>query len=116
MKTKKLSCLITGTDGFVGSHLTEYILENHKDCQIFGTQRIKSNIEYNNLTDKVLEQIELVDCDLTNRASVFRIINDIKPDKIFHLAAQSFVRSSWDNPEHTLYNNIFSELDRKSVV
>lgn len=109
MKNNKV--LITGISGFVGSHLAEYILNNHKQWDVYGTKRILSNIKFNNLSEDVLKKVEILDCDLRDRASTFRVLNKVKPDKIFHLAAQSFVKSSWDNPEYTLYNNIFSELN-----
>lgn len=111
-----MNILITGIDGFVGSHLAEYILKNHEECKVFGTRQIHSNIEYNNLSKEVLDKVTIIDCDLRDRNSVLRALCTAMPDKIFHLAAQSFVKASWENPEYTLYNNIISQLNILEVI
>ena len=59
----------------------------------------------------IKDKIELFECNLTNRIAVARVLEKVKPDKIFHLAAQSFVPTSWQSPEDTLFNNIMSELN-----
>jgi len=110
-----MKILITGITGFIGSHLAEYCLKK-PDAEVYGT------IMSHHLGDElrrikvIKDKIELLECDLTNRVGVARVLEKIKPDKIFHLAAQSFVPVSWKSPEDTLYNNIISELNIFEVV
>jgi GDP-4-dehydro-6-deoxy-D-mannose reductase len=59
----------------------------------------------------IQDKVKLFDCDLRDRNSVYRVLSEVKPDIIHHLAAQSFVRASWDNPEFTIFNNIGAELN-----
>jgi len=104
--------LITGITGFVGSHLAEYLLSK-KQVEVYGIERWRSK-EDNILNIK--EKIQLSYCDLRDASSVHEIIRKIKPDRIFHLAAQSFVLSSWTAPAETLTTNILGELNLFEAV
>ncbi|MFA5880297.1 MAG: GDP-mannose 4,6-dehydratase [Candidatus Margulisiibacteriota bacterium] len=105
-----MKILITGITGFVGSHLAEYCL-TIPGAEVYGT------IMFHHLGDEleriehIKSKVELLECDLTNRIAVDRVLQKIKPDKIFHLAAQSFVKVSWDSPEETIFTNIMAELN-----
>lgn len=99
--------LITGITGFVGSHLAEYAL-SRGDVEVFGTVRWRSRME--NIED-ILDQVHLVDCDLRDAVAVRKTLEEVKPEYIFHLAAQSFVPTSWKAPAETLFTNIISELN-----
>ncbi len=101
--------LITGVTGFAGSHLAEYC--KLKGCEVHGTTRWRSNTE--NIKDL---DIKLHECDLTDAHAVMNLIEKIKPDRIFHLAAQSYVHASWTEPMQTLDNNIRSELNILEAV
>lgn len=95
--------LITGITGFVGSHLVEYILAKHSGTEIFGIKRWRSpkdNIRH------LLDKVTLFDCDLRDLGSLIRVFGEVKPDVIFHLAAQSFVTTSYTAPVDTLDCNI----------
>ncbi|MCX7825826.1 MAG: GDP-mannose 4,6-dehydratase [Verrucomicrobiae bacterium] len=95
--------LITGITGFVGSHLVEYILANHPQTEVFGIKRWRSpkdNIRH------LLDRVTLHDCDLRDLGSLIRVFDAVKPDVIFHLAAQSFVSTSYVAPVDTLECNI----------
>ncbi|MBU2476492.1 GDP-mannose 4,6-dehydratase [Candidatus Micrarchaeota archaeon] len=100
--------LITGVNGFVGSHLSEYILNNNLG-EVYGTYRTK-NEDFSN-TKKIMKKISFVECDITDSYSVDMTIEEIKPDYIFHLAAQAFVPSSWKSPVETLNTNIIGSLN-----
>lgn len=102
--------LITGLTGFVGSHLAEYCLTK-VGVKIFGT--ILSYQFYDELKriKHIRNKIELFKIDLADKVAVRKILKKIKPDKIFHLAAQSVVKNSWDKPEYTLLNNTMAELN-----
>lgn len=100
--------LITGINGFVGSHLSDYLDDKG---EIFGTIRRRSNLE--NLEKS---KATLIECDLRDSHSINKLIKDVKPDKIFHLAAQSFVPSSWKVPSETLETNIMGQMNLLEAV
>ena len=104
--------LITGITGMVGSHLADYLLAN-TDWHVYGMCRWRSplsNIAHliDNINNK--DRIELVYADLRDTIAINKIINDIKPDYIFHLAAQSYPKTSFDSPLDTLDTNILGTV------
>jgi GDP-4-dehydro-6-deoxy-D-mannose reductase len=107
--------LITGITGFVGSHLAEYCLQK-PDVKVYGTVLSHHLGDELQRVEHIRDKIELLECDLTNRVATSRILEKSKPDKIFHLAAQSFVPTSWKSPEDTLINNTLSELNIFEVL
>ena len=88
--------LITGITGFVGSHLADLALE--KNCEVFGLKRW--NLSRLRNVKHLIDKINWIDCDITDPVSVKKAISKANPDKIFHLAAESFVSPSWDHPSH----------------
>ncbi|MBT4514164.1 MAG: GDP-mannose 4,6-dehydratase [Chloroflexi bacterium] len=98
-----MRALITGITGFVGSHLAEMILREHPEWKVHGTKRWRSPRE--NLVD-IEDQITLHDCDLTDLSSLIRVLDEVKPDRIFHLAAQSYVMMSYRAPTATVDSNV----------
>lgn len=105
-----MKILITGITGFVGSHLAEYCL-SMPEVEVYGTVLSHHLGDEIKRVSHIKDKIKLFECNLTNRIATERVLQQIKPDKIFHLAAQSFVKVSWDGPEDTIYNNIMSELN-----
>lgn len=103
-----MKVLITGITGFAGSHLADYILKNHPGVEIFGFKRWRSRDE--NIIH-LMDKVKFVDVDVKDFTAVNRFIEEIKPDKIFHLAAQSFVPTSWKSPMETLDTNIAGEVN-----
>ena len=104
--------LITGITGFVGSHLADYLL-TLDGLEVYGTIRKRSRTEnIKHLWDKVC----FVECDLRDMASVLAMLQKVKPDRIFHLAAQSFVPTSWNAPAETLVNNIIGQQNLFEAV
>jgi GDP-4-dehydro-6-deoxy-D-mannose reductase len=103
-----LKVLITGITGFAGSHLAEYILDHHPGVQIYGIRRWRSRTEN---IEHLLDKLTILECNLVDASSVKALIADVRPDKIFHLAAQSFVPSSWNAPAESLTTNILSQLN-----
>lgn len=104
----KKRALITGVTGMVGSHLTDYLLEN-TDWNIFGMCRWRSpfdNIEH--LLDRAnkKDRIYFLSADLSDTISLQNAIDESKPDFVFHLAAQSFPTTSFTSPIQTLDVNI----------
>ena len=102
-----MKALITGITGFVGSHLAEYLL-NMGNVEVSGIERWRSKTEN---IDHIKNKIKFIECDLRDASSVEKAITTIKPDKIFHLAAQSFVPTSWHAPAETLTTNIIGQLN-----
>lgn len=100
--------LITGITGFAGSHLADYILAQHSDVEVFGTIRWRSRRE--NITH-IEDKIGLFHADLKDIVSVKKCLAEIKPDWIFHLAAQSFVPFSWNCPAETFTINSVGEIN-----
>ncbi|MEW6040821.1 MAG: GDP-mannose 4,6-dehydratase, partial [Elusimicrobiota bacterium] len=97
----------TGITGFVGSHMTEFLLDN-TNTDVFGIARWRSKLDN---IEHLKGKITLVECDLRDYVSVYKAIKNILPDKIFHLAAQSFVPTSWHAPQETITTNVTSQLN-----
>jgi GDPmannose 4,6-dehydratase len=100
--------LITGITGMVGSHLLDYLID-HTDWEIWGMCRwrspldnIKQHIDRINHKDR----IHLVYADLRDTMSMEAAVEKSCPDYVFHLAAQSYPRTSFDSPLDTLDTNI----------
>lgn len=93
--------LITGIAGFVGSHMAELLLS--EGFEVYGLSRSRSKMDH---IESIKSQLQLEDADLLDSHSLYTTINKIKPDYIFHLAAQSFVPTSWGSPAVTLEVNI----------
>ena len=92
--------LITGINGQDGSYLAEFLLE--KGYDVHGT--LKRNSVSENQTSRlndVYDRINLHYADMTDLSSLIRVIQEIKPDEIYNLAAQSHVRISFDQPLYT---------------
>ncbi|MFC4765806.1 GDP-mannose 4,6-dehydratase [Effusibacillus consociatus] len=100
--------LITGITGFAGSHLAEWLLNNKKDVEVYGTYRLRSRMEH---IQHILNDIHLVECELKDPHSVNEMMKTIKPDFIFHLAAQSFVPTSWNSPAETILVNQIGQVN-----
>lgn len=100
--------LITGITGMVGSHLADYILSQQPGTEIFGVKRWRSNLE--NIAH-ITDQITLIDAELCDPSACTALIDTVRPDIIFHLAANSFVLDSWTNPGNTIHGNIGMQLN-----
>ena len=99
--------LITGITGFAGSHLAEYCL-GRSDVEVFGTARWRSRMDN---VEHITDQVTLLDCDLKDSVAVRHCLLEVKPDYIFHLAAQSFVPTSWKAPVETMMTNIVGQIN-----
>lgn len=101
-----MKVLITGITGFAGSHLAEFLLS--KEYEVHGIERWRSKTEN---IDAFKDKIVLHECDIKDYHSVKKVIEKVKPEKIFHLAAQSFVPTSWNAPSETITTNAIGELN-----
>jgi GDP-4-dehydro-6-deoxy-D-mannose reductase len=103
-----MRALITGITGFAGSHLAEYLLAEHPDVEVYGTHRWRSRM------DNILHlegKVKLVETDLRDLTSVTHALEVSRPDYVFHLAAQSFVPTSWTAPGDTLATNVIGQTN-----
>lgn len=105
-----MRALITGVTGFAGSHLAEYLLAEQPGIDIYGTYRWRSRLE-NIEHFEGRERFHLVECELRDAIAVRSMIAQVRPDYVFHLAAQSFVPASWTAPQDTLSANIVGQTN-----
>jgi GDP-4-dehydro-6-deoxy-D-mannose reductase len=104
--------LVTGITGFAGSHLVDYLL-TLSGVEVIGIQRWRSRTEN---VEHFLDKVRMVECDLRDASSVRDVVEEIKPDRIFHLAAQSFVPTSWTAPTESLSTNILGQVNLFEAV
>lgn len=110
--------LITGFTGQVGSQLADYLLAT-KDVYVYGMMRWQEPLDnIYHLTDKInrKDSISVEYADLNDYASLFSVLHKSKPDYIFHLAAQSFPKTSFDVPIETLQTNIIGTANLLECV
>ncbi|RNI15809.1 NAD-dependent epimerase/dehydratase family protein [Methanohalophilus sp. RSK] len=96
--------LITGANGFCGRHIVEVL--NHESNKVYGVSRY--------IPDELIlcyPEVTYEQCNLMDHTSVFNLLKRVKPDYIFHLAAESSVASSWKSPINILNNNIQSQIN-----
>ncbi len=100
--------LITGITGMVGSHLADHLLSK-TSWKIFGACRWRSPVEnINHLNNRInhKDRVDLDYLDLADYTSIYESLKRIKPDYIFHLAAQSFPKASFHMRETTYNTNV----------
>src|SRR3979409_350118 len=130
---------ISAIPGLVEIFLAEDLVDHHPDVEVFGTFRWRSkldNLQELRNRDKlnVLDEgqritneaglrrfvrpgeVTVVDCELQDGSAVRGVINAVRPDRIFHLAAQSFVPTSWTAPSATLTKNIVAQVNLFEAV
>lgn len=99
-----MRALITGAGGFVGSHLIDYLL-SHTEWELTGTVHPALDHQPQN------PRLHCARLDLRDPEAVGALMDARQPDHVFHLAAQSFVPTSFADPWDTLENNIRSQLN-----
>ncbi len=104
--------LITGISGFAGSFLAEYLVSQNKG-KILGTYLEEASL--GNI-ENVKTKVNLFKLNLTEEKKVFDIVLETKPDFIFHLAALTSPKASFDNPFKTIKNNVRAELNLLEAV
>ena len=103
-----MKALITGITGMVGSHLCDFLL-GHTDWDIYGVCRWRSPLDN---VSHLLERANRKDrlffeyADLNDEMSLIHVVQNVRPDYVFHLAAQSYPLTSFTAPIDTLNTNI----------
>jgi GDP-4-dehydro-6-deoxy-D-mannose reductase len=132
-----MKVLITGITGFAGSYLGEYLLARG-DVEVYGSCRWRSRLDnlselrsqgkLNILVEERITgpgelnrlakagQVNLLQCELADSYSVRKLISSVQPERIFHLAAQSFVLSSWNAPVETFQTNVIGQVNLFEAV
>ncbi|MCL5257446.1 MAG: GDP-mannose 4,6-dehydratase [Chloroflexi bacterium] len=124
-----MRALITGITGFAGSHLADY-LRTLDDVEVFGIYRWRSRLDNLhhlgsdvNLIEPGLSNSEIVrksaisgkvniiGCDLRDITSMKKTLEAVRPDRIFHLASQSYVPASWNAPADTFEINVIGQIN-----
>jgi len=112
------NAFITGITGMVGSHLADYLLEN-TNWNIYGFARWNDDLEnINHLLPAINEKdrIKLIYGDLNDFASLLGAVEQSRPDYVFHLAAQSYPKTSFDAPLDTLNTNIIGTANLLEAI
>lgn len=130
----KVRIFITGVTGMAGSHLADYLLQR-EGLEVYGTFRCRSRMDNLdslkkegrlNIIASDLEpalpnrcdssKLNLMEADITDPFSIKRVVATVEPDRIFHLAAQSYVHASWSAPAETLHTNIIGTVNLLEAV
>ncbi|MGO8814274.1 MAG: GDP-mannose 4,6-dehydratase [Terriglobia bacterium] len=90
-----MRALITGITGQDGSYLAELLLG--KGYEVFGIVR-RSSVKKFDRIESFIDEIELMEGDLTDQSSLDSVIQSVQPDEVYNMAAQSFVPVSWNQP------------------
>ena len=104
---KEKKVLITGISGFAGSHLAEQLID--LGCEVHGTIRRHAVPMHENI-EHLRGHIILHESDITSAERILSIFEEIQPNAVFHLAAESFVPTSFREPVRVSHNNIIGTL------
>jgi GDP-4-dehydro-6-deoxy-D-mannose reductase len=104
METKNRKIWITGGGGFMGPHLADYL--SNKGYEVLATYYPSEE-----KSKKINSKVKYEECDVRDKDRVYSILREFKPDKIFHLAAQSLPTFSWKDPWYTIETNIIGTIN-----
>ena len=107
--------LVTGITGQDGCYLAKLLLL--KGYRVFGAQRRNTGKRYWRLEELgITDQVEFVDIDLSEPYNIEKVIDTVKPDEFYNLAAQSFVGLSFEQPQVTTITNSLGVLNILEVL
>jgi len=98
-----MRCLVTGAGGFIGSYLVEFLAKEKHEVTGFGRAR-------NRALDATSSDFTFVEGDLLDREGLGKLIDSVHPEVVFHLAAQSYPRVSWEQPAGTFEVNVLGTI------
>ena len=97
--------LITGISGFVGGHLISFLANHHCDYEIHGISRSKPAWDYVPAAQDLISNLHFHQMDLLEIPKIKSLLEEIQPELIIHMAAQSSVAESWRTPVFSFMNN-----------
>ena len=98
--------LIIGAAGFVGEYLIRAAIQ--QEYEVYATKLNNEKLQ--------VENVKIIDLDITDRDQTLEVMKTVSPDVVFHLAAQSSVKLSWDNPQLTANINIIGAINVLEAV
>ncbi len=108
--------LITGIAGFTGIHLAEYLLSPDRyndNIDLYGID-IARNVSKE--AQPILDKVKVLTCDILDEEEMKKTLEEIKPDKIFHLAGLTFDPNSYQSPEKFYITNVFGTINLLEAV
>src|SRR5215470_6167970 len=99
----KHTAVVTGSEGFIGSHMIQYL--QSENWNVIGTYGSEGPVPFPNLRN-----LQFVQCDLRNGQRITQILTQHQPTHVFHLGAQSLPTVSWADPVRTFESNIMGSL------
>jgi len=93
--------LVTGAGGFVGGHLVDFLRAEHPEVEIHGVVLPQGGVSW-----RAASGARVIEADLTEPAAAAAVVEEVRPDRILHLAGQSSVHLSWLDPAGTLRTNV----------
>jgi len=123
--------IITGANGFIGSHLTDFLISNDFDVyaldlpdkpfiRLYHYTNGKVNFTFEEKLEAFGKRIQvptnianlkILECDMKNAKLLEKIIQEVKPKYIFHFGAQPFIQPSLDNPTETIETNVIGTIN-----
>ncbi len=103
--------LITGAGGFAGSHLADCLLSDPASgAEVWGCDLTGRRRDYHP------PALRMAAADLRDPQAAFRLVDQVRPDRIFHLAGQAFVGDSWSRPWETIETNMRAQVNLLEAV
>jgi GDP-4-dehydro-6-deoxy-D-mannose reductase len=103
--------LVTGAGGFVAAHLIDFLRTEQPEVEVFGTERPQTTIARGPAGD-----VSSVEADLNDPTAAEKVVDEVGPDRIVHLAGQSSVHRSWIEPGGTLRVNVLGLVNLLDAV
>jgi GDP-4-dehydro-6-deoxy-D-mannose reductase len=95
--------LLTGAGGFVGGHLVDFLRAEQSSVEIHGVVLPLGGVSW-----RAASGARVVEADLDDPAAAASVVEEVRPDRILHLAGQSSVHQSWRDPGGTLRTNVLA--------
>ncbi len=107
-----MKIIITGGAGFIGTHVVKLFVKKYPDYQIYNIDALTYAGNLENLKDiEHLPNYHFIKADITDEKAIFNLFNDLQPDAVIHLAAESHVDRSIMNPNQFVITNILGTLN-----